>query len=285
MLATSKTTFETNYPHHSTPGIMKYVGLTIKKDLRLWFRYRANFYGNVIEIAIRIAIFGMLASFTSYAGDNSLAGKNLFVFFIGGFLLWTLSSVALFAPVNAIGRDLYNGTVEFLYATPMHKYYYFMGTVLAEAIVRSFIFFPILGLLWYVSQISFLQVIIILLVCILILTVLISLGVILALTALMWRQVTSITSVMFIVFEFLTGTYFPVQSFPKFLQYISYLLPYTWGYDLIRYYSLEGNWVTLLPIWMEWLLILIFGVLFLILSLALLKKAEKVTKQAGLNLI
>jgi ABC-2 type transport system permease protein len=46
----------------------------------------------------------------------------------------------------------------------------------------------------------------------------------------------------------IAGAYLPVTAFPKLVQYLAYPLPHTWGYDLIRYYSFEGQWQTLLPV-------------------------------------
>lgn len=69
------------------------------------------------------------------------------------------------------------------------------------------------------------------------------------------------------------------------MQYVAYLLPYTWGYDLVRYYSFGGKWQTILPVWQEWAVIGIYAVLYTLLSRHLLARAERLAKRSGLNVI
>jgi len=125
----------------------------------------------------------------------------------------------------------------------------------------------------------------ILLTCVATLVTLTAMGVTIALRALLWRQVSSIASVLGLLFEFLSGAYLPVTAFPTMVQYLAYLLPYTWGYDLIRYYSFDGNWQTLLPVWQEWVIIILYAILFTLGSRYLLGKAEQRARRSGLHLI
>ena len=125
----------------------------------------------------------------------------------------------------------------------------------------------------------------VLLACVVVAITLTAMGIMVALLALLWRQVNSIANVVGVLFEFLAGAYLPVAVFPKILQYVAYLLPYTWGYDLIRYYSFEGHWDTLRPVWQEWSFLLGYAVLYTVLSRYLLKKAEQKAKQGGLHVI
>ena len=106
-----------------------------------------------------------------------------------------------------------------------------------------------------------------------------------ALLALLWRQVDSIAQVLGIMFEMLAGAYIPVTAFPRSVQYLTYPLPHTWGYDLIRYYSFQGHWKTILPVWQEWAIIALFAVVFTLASRYLLGKAEQLAKKSGLHVI
>lgn len=83
----------------------------------------------------------------------------------------------------------------------------------------------------------------------------------------------------------LAGAYFPVVAFPHFLQILAGFLPYTWGYDLIRYYSFNGRWDPLLPLWLEWAIILVHAVVYLVLSHVLLHQVERQARRDGLHLI
>jgi ABC-2 type transport system permease protein len=124
-----------------------------------------------------------------------------------------------------------------------------------------------------------------LLACVVVLVALTAMGIMIALLALVWRQVGSVASVLGILFEMLAGAYLPISVFPAPLRALSYLLPYTWGYDLVRFYSFDGQWKTILPVQWEWVTIFGFAVVFTLVSRFLLTRAESLAKRSGLNVI
>ena len=74
------------------------------------------------------------------------------------------------------------------------------------------------------------------------------------------------------------------------MRLFSYLLPYTWGYDLLRYYSFSkpgqgSTWNTILPVAQEWLVVAGFALVFTLASRYLLARAEKMAKRQGLHMI
>ena len=192
---------------------------------------------------------------------------------------------ALTAPVNAVTTDLLNGTLEYLFSCPSSRYAYFVGTVLASALVNAVIFAPLYVVLVVLAATSVMNTLLILLVCALVVLTVLAFGIMLGVVALLWRQVASIGQVLGILFEMLAGAYFPVVAFPVVLQVLAGFLPYTWGYDLIRFYSFDGRWDTLLPVWLEWTLLVVHGVAYLLLSRVLLRRAEARAKRSGLHLI
>lgn len=277
-----------NLPHAKYPakptGFFTVVSATILKDLRITRRYIPNLIGNIVQLAIRVLFFLLLSSAASFHGSNNLSGQCLFIFFICSMLLWVLIGTALQTPLNAVNSDLMNGTLEYLYTNPISRYAYYFGTVIAGALVNMAFFIPFFSLLAFLTGASLSKMVMILLVCLLALASLIAFGVMIALLALLWRQVTAIAGVVHILFEFIAGAYLPVEKFPTILQYIAYFIPFTWGYDLIRYYSLKG-WHPLLPITMEWLILGAFALVYTVISVVLLKKVETHSKRNGLHLI
>ena len=262
---------------------------TVVKGLRVHTRYLPNLIGNVVQIAIRVAFFLLLARSVAFrtggATDQELTGRELFIFFLGAMLILMFSWPTLWAPINAVSTDLYNGTLEFLYSNPGSRYAYYVGTVVTEILISLVFFVPLYLFLAFYSQAGLHNMLMVLLACIVVAITLTAMGIMIALLALLWRQVSSIASVLGVLFEFLAGAYLPVTVFPPLLQYLAYLLPYTWGYDLIRYYSFAGDWQTLLPVWQEWSFLFGYAILYTILSRYLLKKAELRAKQSGLHVI
>ena len=258
---------------------------TTLKDLRIARRYMPNLFGDIVQIVIRILFFLLFSNFAVYTGPTTLTGNELFIFFLGAILLWVFSNTALTAPLNSVTSDLYNGTLEYLYSNPISRYAYYMGTVCAKAITNLAIFIPAFIFMIFYSGASFADTVNVLLVCLTALITLIAMGIMISLLGLLWRQVGSIVGVLFLFFEFLAGAYFPVGQFPKVLRYFAYALPHTWGYDLIRYYSLKNNWDTLESVLVEWIILGAFALIYTIASLILLSKVEKLSKKQGLNLI
>ena len=263
------------------------IRATALKELQIAGRYLPNLVGNFIELAIRVAFFFLLASVVALEGDSgsSLAGRDLFIFFQGGLLLFVFNRPTVWGPIQAVTDDLYNGALEFLYSTPCSRYAYYVGTVLAKVLINMVIFLPLYLVLVFASSAGLGNMLMVLLACLVILIALTAMGIMIAILALLWRQVGSIASVLSILFEMLAGAYIPITAFPEPVQYLAYLLPYTWGYDLIRYYSFDGEWPTILPVWQEWLIISLFALVFTFLSRYLLAQAEQRAKQNGLHII
>lgn len=266
------------------PGFFTVIFATLQKDLRIVRRYIPNLIGNIVQLAIRVLFFLLLSHTASFQGKNSLSNQDLFIFFLCSMLLWVLIGTALQTPLNAVHTDLMNGTLEYLYTNPISRYAYYMGTVIAGAAVNMIFFTPFYILLSFLSKAGAVQMAMVALVCLLTLAALISFGIMIALLALLWRQIGAIAGVIHIVFEFIAGAYVPVDKFPAPLHYLAYLVPFTWGYDLIRFYSLK-QWTPLAPIAFEWLILGIFALIYTALSVVLLKKVESLSKKNGLHLI
>jgi ABC-2 type transport system permease protein len=262
---------------------------TVVKDLQIARRYLPNLIGTFVELAIRLAFFFLLASVVSMDGRNNagidLSGRNMFIFFQGSLLLFVFIRATLGGPLEAISNDLYNGTLEFLYSNPASRYAYYVGTVVGKVLISSVVFLPLYLFLVLYAEASLSSMLMVLVAGGVVLVALTALGIMIALLALLWRQVGALVAVLSILFEMLSGAYLPITAYPPAAQMVAWFLPYTWGYDLVRYYSFNGQWQPLLPIWQEWGILLLFAVVFTLLSRYLLVCAEARAKQIGLNVI
>lgn len=262
---------------------------TVVKGLQVARRYLPNLIGNFMQLAIRVVFFLLLANVIAFrdgqAASQTMTGRELFIFFQGALILLVFNGPTLWGPINAVSTDLYNGTLEYLYSNPGSRYAYYVGTVLTDVIINSIIFLPFYLFLIVYARPGLTNTLLILFVCFTALVALTAMGIMIALLALLWRQINSVAQVLGMLFEFLAGAYLPVTAFPEFLQYAAYLLPYTWGYDLIRYYSFDGHWDPLRPVWQEWIILLVYAVLYTLLSRYLLQRAEQHAKRSGLHVI
>lgn len=274
------------------PGVI--ILATIRKNLQITRRYLPNLAGNLVEIAIRAVFFLLFSNTISLnpgaAGAPALAGRGLFLFLLSSLALFVFTRSTLWGPINAVTNDLYNGTLEYLYSSPGSRYAYYIGVVLSEVIISQVVFIPVLIALVTLSGMNLATALLVILACVVVLISLTAMGIMIALLALLWRQVNSIASVLGILFEMLAGAYLPVSAFPVYLRYLAYLLPFTWGYDLLRYYSLtspgaNSSWQTILPVWQEWLVLIVFACVFTVVSRDLLVRAEKMARRQGLHII
>ncbi|MHA1904975.1 MAG: ABC transporter permease [Candidatus Thorarchaeota archaeon] len=274
-----------NERHFYRTSFLIVVSETIKKQLTLRFRYKANMVGEAFGVILQVAIFAAMAGAVTLVGVNNLEGNNVFIFFLASLVLIVFSTVALSAPLNAVVQDLHNGTLEYLFSTPISRYAYFIGTAIAEAISKSIFFVPMLVVLILFSGVTMYSGFLILAVCITVIVGLIAFGVLVALMGVMWKQVSAIAALLFTFFEFICGAYFPVTSMPIIFQVVAFALPHTWGYDLIRYYSFQGSWTPIMPIHLEWMMLVLYALLYIVISSKLLKVVERRAKKFGLHLI
>jgi len=264
---------------------IKIIIATIVKDIQISKRYIPNLFGMIIQIVLRIMFFLFLSGIVSYKGSHYLEGKSLFLFFASSFLLFIFFSTAIWTPLNTINTDLYNGTLEYLYVNPSSRYAYFTGTVITSAIINMIFFIPIFLFIAFYSGALLKYLLLVLVVCLVGIITIIAMGIMIAIIGLLWKQTHAIAGVLTISFEFLAGAYAPINDYPFIIKYIAYLLPYTWGYDLVRYYLFEEKWDTIYDVWIEWAIFISMAIVYTIVSIILLKKFEKRVKKKGLNLI
>ncbi|MCH8906000.1 MAG: ABC transporter permease [Candidatus Heimdallarchaeota archaeon] len=277
--------------HHSQYSLSREISswsvvkATIVKDLQILRRYKANLIGNLVRTVLFVAVFYFFSVAISFDDllDNSI--NAMFIFYLAGFTLMWFDSVALWKPLETVTTDLTNGTLESIYAGPSSRYAYFIGTILAEGIISTIMFIPIFSALIIVAGADLMTVGQFLIVIVVFVATLASFGIIIALSAVLWKQTSSIANLLGTMFTFISGGLFPVQSFPTALRYFAYIFPYTWGFDLMRYYAFGGNWETLLPVWMEWLVLIAMTIGFFLLSKKMIGTVEHHAKHKGLHLL
>ncbi len=217
--------------------------------------------------------------------DSKPTPREMFLFFMGGILLMIYNNTALWAPLNAVTRDLYNGTLEFIYSNPSSRFAYYVGTVVADALIQMVYVGPMFIFLFIYSGAGVLNMGLVFLVILIVNIVLIAFGVMIGLIGVMFRQINSIAQILGLLFQFVAGAYFPVTIFPKPFLILALTMPFTYGYDLIRYYSFGGDFETILPVAIEWGILALFAVIYWIIARIMLTRVESYSKKNGLHLI
>jgi ABC-2 type transport system permease protein len=263
-------------------GVLK---ATITKEMAIFSRYIPNLVGTILQLAIRVIFFLFFSGFTTYNGQALLSGKDLFLFFGAALLLYTFYSTAIWAPLNSVTNDLYNGTLEYIYITPSSKFLYYFGTGLSNVLINMLFFIPMFVFISIYSGAGLKNILLILACSLTGILNCISIGVMISLLGIVWKQVGSITGILAVLFEFLAGAYAPVQQYPEVIKWFAYALPFTWGYDLARHYLLGGVWHTLAPVPVEWAVYLGMAVCYTCISVILMGRVQKKVMCSGLNVI
>lgn len=254
--------------------------------LLMWKRYSAEVIGSILQLIILSSVFFLFATAIGFRNIPNFGTKEIYIFFLSGFLITTFDTVALWSPVNATTRELTNGTLDYLYFTPMKKYPYFLGYLLGSVITSSLVgAIPLFLILIVYANLSMQQVIIILFIIAVLLVSLLAMGILLSLAVILYKQTQALVSLLGLVLEFFTGCFVPLNSLPPYLQSIALLFPHTYAYELLRYYAFNGNWALTLPLAFNWIMILVFAVFYTILALYLHKKVVRHAKVKGLHIL
>jgi ABC-2 type transport system permease protein len=90
-------------------------------------------------------------------------------------------------------------------------------------------------------------------------------GFMFAAVVMVMREANTLTDVGSFLVQILSGANFPVTVMPKWLMPISLALPLTYGFDAVRGILLSTN--TLLPIILEYVVMLVFMVVMIAIGL------------------
>lgn len=277
---------------------LRVLGKGVWRDLKSINRYKVRLFGWLLSVTIGLAsafLFGLLFQFNSTTTVTSgIESDQVFVFFAGGIALSTFADTAVWAPTNRVNRDIHFGTLEAIFVTPASRMMYLLAPCISDATINLIFFLPAYVVIMGVfGTLTNLYVIVTTLI-IIIITIIsaISFGIFFAMISILLRRSNAIAGFLNQLFMFLCGAYVPVQAFigvhpisGRILQYIAMVFPYTYCYDLFRFYTFGNSYITLLPVWIEFLVITVATGGFLVLASVLLKIVEQRAKQKGLSIL
>jgi|SRR5579883_251744 len=194
-------------------------------------------------------------------------------FLVPGILGTLLLQATVLLTALAIVKEKESGTMEQLIVTPIKPYQIIIGKlapffiigaidiVLAIAGTTIVLGIPVRGSIWLLGGLSLLFI----------MTTL-GLGLFVS-TVSQTQQQAMMTTIFFLIMpmNFLSGFIFPIENMPKIIQYVTYLLPLRYFFEIIRDVFLRGVGFDVL--WPQALALFIFGVC--ILTLASLRFRKK----------
>ena len=183
-------------------------------------------------------------------------------FMIPGMIGMILYFIMALLTASSIVRERERGTIEQLIVTPIRSWELVTGKVLPYVILGFFDAFEVLlvGHYWFKVPIRSSLGLVFGTSGLLLLS---SLGIGLFASTIANTQQEAFLTVLFTMLPsiFLSGFFFPLDAMPKFLQFISYLIPLRYFLIIIRALTLKG--VGLAAIQSEVIALVIFGVLIM----------------------
>ena len=275
------------------------VGIGIRRDLKQINRYKIRLIGWFLNMTIGMFtgyVFSVLFEFNpATVGETGLiTATQIFVFFIGGVAIGTFSDTALWAPMGRINQDIHYGTLEAVFVTPSNRVAYLLSPIFSDALLNLIFFIPAYIIIMAVNgTLTNLYVIgTTLIVVVVTILSMAAFGIFFAMIALLIRKSQPIAIFLSMLMQFLCGAYVPVQAYgamhPVFgpiLKYFACCFPYTYCYDLFRFFTFGVGYNTLFPVWIEFLILGVTSVAFVVLAGVLLKVVERRAKNVGLSIL
>ena len=275
------------------------MGVGVKRDLTNIRRYKIRLIGWFLNMSIGMFtgyLFSVLFEFNpATVGETGISNATqIFVFFIGGVAIGTFSDTALWAPMGRINQDIHYGTLEAVFVTPSNRVAYLLSPIFSDALLNMIFFIPAYLIIMAVNgTLTNLYVIgTTLLVVGVTIASMVAFGLFFAMIALLVRKSQPIAVFLSMLMQFLCGAYVPVQAYdamhPVFgpmLKYFACCFPYTYCYDLFRFYTFGAGYSTLFPVWSEFLILGLTSLGFLVLAGFLLKVVERKAKNVGLSIL
>ena len=216
---------------------------------------------------------------------NVVGAKNYISYLLVGIAVGGYVGTALFGASNEIAGELVSGQIEYVFSCPVSRYDYIVGNAFAQIVVATFSFVPLILLaIYYSGTIAGpLDLILSWAVVVVQLLLLVQLGAIFAGLVLVYKQISAAFGLLNMVFLLFSGTFFPLQVLPKYIQNASLAVPTTTGLDLLRHYLLGTT--TIVSLEWEWLAILLELSVFAALAIFVIRHLEKSWKAKGLSYI
>ena len=212
---------------------------------------------------------------------NEILGPGGYGIIVVGTVVYLLYNRLLWGTGVSIQSERWMGTIEVLFLTPTNKMIILIASGLSSLIEASWWIFSIFFLGWTIFGVNpnitswpavFISIASTM-------AALVSVGVFFAGFFVLSRAADQLASGLQAPIRFFSGVAFPVSALPQMLQYVSYVIPVTYGIAALRECVLSGGdfgsiWAYIAPLWL-------MSIIFLILGQITLSVVTRQTKKKG----
>ena len=253
--------------------------------MKIYFRYPVNFIMTLFEPIMWLAPFyfmgksfetgGKLPGFEQYTGNSDFIG-----FLVTGYMITRYVETVFWTMGFSLKNEMREGVLESNWSAPVSRivlmtskstFNFVVSTleIIITGVICHFIFgFKITPNI--LEEIAFLIPGII---------GMLGLGLIIASLVLLAKEANGIIDITSSLVSALSGSFFPIKVLPKFFLTISLSIPLTYIYDSSR--AILIGQTPIMPLKIEFILILIFMVVFMALGSFVFMKTEKRCRTLG----
>ena len=255
------------------------------KDWRQYWRYPLNAVSSVLQPIVWLtpvyfmgqafSVNGKAIGFAGYSGTTDYIS-----FILIGTALSNFINAVFWGMGYALKNDMDAGVLESNWLAPISRPLLLVGHTFTNLIVTaitSLLMLIIAALLFGFEPTG--NALAALVTVIPMLIGLYGFGFAFAAIVMIMREANTLVDVSSFLTQILSGADFPVTVLPKWLLPISLVLPLTYGFDAVRGYLLGTN--TLLPLMIEFIVMVIFMVVMIVVGLFAFRKLERYVRRRG----
>jgi ABC-2 type transport system permease protein len=255
------------------------------KDWRQYWRYPLNAVSSILQplvwltpvyfMGLAFSVNGKALGFAGYTGTTDYIS-----FILIGTALSNFISAVFWGMGYALKNDMDSGVLESNWLAPISRPVLLIGHTITNLIVTTLtsIVMLVIGSLLFGFQTTGATLAAVV-IAIPMLLGLYGFGFMFAAIVMVMREANTLTDVGSFLVQIFSGANFPVTVLPKWLLPIALALPLTYGFDAIRGVLLNTN--TLLPIVLEYIIMLIFMVVMIAIGLLAFRRLERIVRQRG----
>jgi ABC-2 type transport system permease protein len=250
-------------------------------------KYRIDWYGAFFTPLLTIIpvfllyFFGEKSGLTQFFYGNTNT-KNIFGYVLIGAAYWNYIEV-LWGVIFTLRHHMKIGQLEEIFLMPINPLGYIFGWSVLGILKVTIESIPII-ILAIISNITTINIINFLgAIAVFIISMLASFGYVFFFfgITLLFKDGDELVSLMGNAAPLIGGMFFPITVLPTFLRWISYLFPFSWGLDIMRYLLMNTN--TIIDIKTEYIILSILSLFYLITGIISFKLLETKSRKQGIH--
>ena len=264
------------------------LGATFRRNLKIIWQYKFSILMGFVTNVVVFSLFFYVAQLVpgkQISQDNFTIDSVSFIF--AGVLLVEISTRTLVKSLNSFTSEMKQGTFETLATLPFGLKRYFISEIFFEmcySLVISIIYFiPVILIFPVFETLSFsifsiLSLFLIALCCIL---MFFALSLVAANFTILVKRGREISLVIIGIIQLLSGSLFPLDLFPRWLEIIAYFSPFTLAVRAFRLCLFGNGTLTDNIVWISIVVLILSSILFFVIFHFTYKKIYRRIRTIG----